>query len=225
MAASLMASVVFLRIQEFARRPASEQARMRAQLEAVIAVVTAQIEPASRVVLEASDGVAIVLLRNPVGALRLARSALTAGAAGLPLSAGLNHGTLQLSGRKGAEAMTGDGIAVAASVAEFAQPSRLLASRSFRDALADAAPGLEVSLARAGTFSAPGLRTHELFRPDDKAVARRKWRYTAAGLAIIVAFVGAGIAARTSIEGREPFVNTVMDKYPYVRALVQKVHF
>ena len=221
----MVASVVFLRIQEFARRPASEQARLRAQLEAVVAVIGADVAPVSRIVLEAADGTAIVLLRDPVGALRLAQRALTAAAAGLPLSAGLNHGTLQLSGRKGAEAMTGDGIAVAASVAEFAAPARLLASRSFRDALADAAPGLEVSLARAGTFSDPGLRTHELFGPDDKAVARRKWRYTAAGLAIIVAFVGAGIAARTSIEGREPFVNTVMDKYPYVRTLVQKVHY
>ena len=35
------ASVAFLRIQDFARRPASEQARLRAQLEAVVAVTAA----------------------------------------------------------------------------------------------------------------------------------------------------------------------------------------
>ena len=150
MPASLVASVVFLRIQDFARRPASEQARLRAQLEAVIAVTAADLDPAARIMLEASDGAALVLLGDPVGALRLAQRALTASAAGLPLSAGLNHGSLQLSGRKGAEAMTGDGIAVAASIADFAPASQLFASRSFRDALAEAAPGREVSLARAG---------------------------------------------------------------------------
>ena len=99
MPASLVASVVFLRIQDFARRPASEQARLRAQLEAVIAVTAADLDPGRRIVLEASDGVAIVLLADPVGALRLAQRALTASAAGLPLSAGLNHGALPSSGR------------------------------------------------------------------------------------------------------------------------------
>src|SRR5258705_6901954 len=97
MPASVVASVVFLRIQDFARRPASEQARLRAQLEAVIAVTAAELDPAARIVLEASDGAALVLLGDPVGALRIAQRALTASAAGLPLSAGLNHGALQLS--------------------------------------------------------------------------------------------------------------------------------
>jgi len=60
--ASLVGSVVFLKIAEFARRTASEQARLRAQLEAVIAVVTAEIDPESRIVLEAADGAAIVLI-------------------------------------------------------------------------------------------------------------------------------------------------------------------
>jgi len=38
--ASVFASVVFLKVQEFARRPVTEQARMRAQLDAVVAVTT-----------------------------------------------------------------------------------------------------------------------------------------------------------------------------------------
>ena len=224
MTASLVASVVFLKVQEFARRPASEQARLRAQLEAVLAVITAELDPASRIVLDASDGAAIVVLRDPAGALRLASRALTAVAGGLPLSAGVNHGTLQLAGRKGGEGMTGDGIAVAASVAEFAPPSRLLASRSFRDALADAAPGSEVSLAAAGTFTDPGLRTHELFSPDRQAAVRRGRRYAAAALAVVIALVGAGVAARVSVEGQRPFVDAVLAKVPYFRDLVYKLN-
>ena len=223
MGASIVASVVFLRIQDFARRSASEQARLRAQLEAVVAVTIAELDPTGRIVLEASDGTAIALLRDPIGALRLAQRALTASAAGLPLSAGLNHGALQLSGRKGAEAMTGDGIAVAASIAEFAAESRLLASRAFRDALADAAPGREVSLVAAGGFKDAGLRAHEVFGLDGKAVARRQLRYTLATAVLVIACVGGGIAARISAESDKPFATAVMDKYPYMRALVRRV--
>jgi len=224
MPVSIVASVAFLRIQDFARRSASEQARLRAQLDAVVAVTTAEIPPADRVVLEASDGVAIVLLGRPASALRLAKRSLSAAAAGLPLSAGLNHGALQLSGKKGAEAMTGDGIAVSASIAEFAAPTRLLASRAFRDALADAVPGREVSLVPAGTFKDAGLRTHEVFAPEEKAVARRQARYTAVAFILFVALIGGGIAARGSIDGQKPF-SAVMAKYPYFKALVQRVSF
>src|SRR5919108_149279 len=174
---SFYASVAFLKIQEFARRPATEQARLRAQLHAVVAVTAADIPPAGRVMLDAADGAVIVVLDDPRAALRLAERALTAVAVGLPLSAGLNHGALQLSGRKGGEGMTGDGIAVAAAVAAFAGSSRVLASRAFRDALAEAAPGREAALGRAGTFTDPGLRAHEVFAPSKSSLARRSRRY------------------------------------------------
>src|SRR5258708_17668462 len=108
MQGSVFASVVFLKVQERARRPVSEQTRLRAQLEAVVAVTTSDIDPAGCVVLDASDGVAIVVLRDPQGALRLAGRALTATAAGLPLSAGLNHGAGQpAGGRTGGQAGAG----------------------------------------------------------------------------------------------------------------------
>jgi hypothetical protein len=222
---SVQASVVFLKIGDFARRSASEQARTRAQLEAVIAVVSAEISPESRLVLDAGDGAAVVLIYDPAAALRLGRRALTAGAAGLPLSAGLNHGAVQLAGRKGAEGMTGDGIAVAASIAEFAQSSRLLASRAFRDALADAAPGDEAALVSAGHFTDPGLRAHDVFSPDDRALARRRRRYAAAAFALLVAFVGAGAAWRVTNEGRAPLIDSIVEKVPYVGALVQRVSY
>jgi len=224
MNSSLVAAVVFLKIQDFARRPASEQARLRAQLEAVVAVVTAEVPPASRIVLEASDGAAIVFIDQPVAALRIAQKALTAAAAGLPLSAGLNHGALQLSGNKGAEGTRGDGIAVAASIADAAPASRLIASRAFRDALADAAPGAEAELVPAGTFTDPGLRSHEVFTPDAKALAWRSRRYAAATLAIMVALVGAGIGWRMTVDADRSFIAPAM-AHPYVRALVQRVSY
>src|SRR5258706_10078901 len=71
-AAATLASVVFLKIQEFARRPVQEQARLRAQLEAVVAVTAAELALASRIVLDAADGAAIVVLCDPRGAPPLA---------------------------------------------------------------------------------------------------------------------------------------------------------
>ena len=223
MNASIVASVVFLKIQEFGRRPASEQARLRAQLEAVVAVVTAEVPPASRIVLDASDGAAIVFIADPEAALRLARRALTASAAGLPLSAGLNHGALQLSGKKGAEGSRGDGIAVAASIAESAPSSRLLASRSFRDALADAAPGAEAALVSAGTFTDAGLRAHEVFTPDPRALARRRRRYGMVGATLAIALLAAGIGWRITTDGQASFIAPAM-AHPYVRAFVHRVN-
>src|SRR5438128_7232531 len=107
-AAAILASVVFLKIQEFARRPVQEQARLRAQLEAVVAVTAAELAPAARIVLDASDGIAVVVLDAPRAALRLAESALAASAAGLPLAAGINHGAVKLAGAKKHDGMIGD---------------------------------------------------------------------------------------------------------------------
>ena len=224
MTTSILASVVFLKIHDFARRPASEQARLRAQLEAVVAVTTAELAPASRIVLDAADGVAIVVLDDPQGALRLAERALTAGVAGLPLSAGVNHGAVRLLGSGGSEAMVGDGIAVAASIADSAAASRLIASRAFRDALADAAPGAEAELVPAGTFTDLGLRTHEVFAPDPRALARRRRRYAAVTALLVLALVGGGIGWRIGTDGQASFISPAM-AHPYVRALVQRVSY
>jgi class 3 adenylate cyclase len=229
-----LASVAFLKMHEFARRPVTEQARLRAQLEAVVAVTSAELEPASRVLLDAADGVAVVVLGDPLGALRLAERALTAAAAGLPLSVGINHGAVQLAGAgKGDEGLAGDGIAVAANVAEFAAPSALLISRSFRDALADASPGLEAQMLTAGTFTDAGLRTHELFAPDHRVERRRKRRFIAASFLAAIVLVGAGVGARIAAEGQDKFLNGMAAKYrdtaaqgrSYVQDLVRKAKF
>jgi hypothetical protein len=230
---SFVASVVFLRIQDLATRPASEQARLRAQLEAVVAVTTAELRPASRIVLDATDGVAIVVLCNPQGALRLAERALTATAAGLPLCAGINHGAVRLLTDGSGHAMVGDGIAVAASVAQFAPSSELRVSREFRDALADAAPGLEASLVPKGASNDASLRSHELFTPDRTELPRRKRTYAALSVVAVLALLATSVAWRISEHGQEAFVDGLAAKYRatsvqgerYVRGLVQKAKF
>jgi hypothetical protein len=231
--ASFFASVVFLKIHDFANRPASEQARLRAQLEAVAAVTTADLAPASRIVLDASDGVAIIVLCDPRGALRLAERALNAAVAGLPLSAGLNHGAVRLFGNGTGEAMVGDGIAVAASVAQFSPPAELRTTRAFREALADAAPGFEAALLPKGASTDSTLRSHELYARDRTALRRRSRRFTALSVAAVFSLVAAGVGVRISQHGQDAFMDGIAAKYRdttaqgerYVRGLAQKVKF
>lgn len=234
MTISVYASVVFLKMQDFARRPVTEQTRLRAQLEAVVAVTATELDSRDCIVLDASDGAAVVVLGDPHGALRLAERSLSAGAAGLALSVGINHGAVQLAGDgHGGEGMVGDGIAVAANAAAFASPQQILMSRAFREALAEDTPGSEGALVPMGTFTDAGLRTHELFRREPRAARSRSRRYVALSVAAFLAVIGAGVAVRVSAVGQEAFVEDMLARYHqttaqgqrYFRGLVQKVRF
>jgi hypothetical protein len=230
-AAATLASVVFLKIQEFARRPAQEQARLRAQLDAVIAVTTGDLAPASWIALEAADGVALAVLADPEGALRLGQRALSAASAGLPLCVGINHGAVQATA--GAEGMSGDGIAVAASVAEFTSSTRVLISKSFRDALSDASPGLDPGLSPAGMFTDAGLRSHELFYPDKQVAGRRRRRLVALGATVALLLAGGGVAARVATGGHQKVLDSTLAKVglsakereTWLRGVREKVRF
>jgi hypothetical protein len=121
--------------------------------------------------------------------------------------------------------MTGDGIAVAAALAEFAAPGRLLASRSFREALADAQPGREAELVSAGSFKDAGLRNHEVFSADERAPARRQRRYALVTAVLVLGILGGGIGTRVSHEGHKRLVNAIFAKVPYAKALAQRVTY
>jgi len=202
---SVFASVAFLKIHDFSHRPVIEQTRLRAQLEAVVAVVLPALKENARIVLDAADGIALVVLDDPRAALALAERTLAAGAVGLPLCIGINHGAVKQSGKGKSEGLLGDGIAVAAAIAELAGPQKLLLTKEFRQALEDAAPGAEAALATAGTHTDASLRAHELYRPDPRGAARRGARYLAASVAAVIALAGAGVAFRVSIEGLDRY--------------------
>ena len=216
MAASLFASVVFLKIQDFARRSATEQARLRAQLQAVVAVTAAEIPPAGRVMLDAADGAAIVVLDDPRAALRLAERALTAVAAGLPLSAGLNHGALQLAGAQGRRGNDrrrhrgrggGGRVRAGGARARFARlPQR--ARRSGARARGRRSRRPAPSTIRACARTSCSSRTRKRRRAAACAIPSRRrwsrWRWSAAGISL-----------RNANGSQQPFVDAMLAKYPY----------
>lgn len=197
---SVFASVAFLKIHDFARRPVVEQTRLRAQLEAVVAVTLGELKQESRAVLDAADGIALVVVDDPQGALHVAARSLAAGQAGLPLAIGITHGAVRHTGKGKNQGLMGDGIAVAVAIAEVAGPQKLLLTREFQEALADARPGAEGQIVAAGRHTDSSLRAHELFKYEARASGRRGQRYLVATALAVVALIGAGVGYRASVE-------------------------
>ena len=68
------ASVVYFNIHAFASFAVAEQAELRGQLDAAVAAAVAEIDEEARIVLEAADGAAIIVLGAPLAALQAARA-------------------------------------------------------------------------------------------------------------------------------------------------------
>jgi len=136
------ASAVFLTLADFAQRPVVEQAELKERVEALATAALAPLDPGHRVVLDTADGLAVVVLGSAEIALDLAERVLRK-AHGLPLRVGINHGPVRLAGSRNDPQLVGDGLVVGAAVANFAQPGRLLVSRSFRDALSAVDPEMQ----------------------------------------------------------------------------------
>ena len=85
--------------------------------------------------------------------------------------------------------------------------------------------GVDALVSVVETSDPAHARAHELFKPDEKAPARRSLRYTVAAAVLAVAMVGAGISLRNANGSQQPFVDAMLAKYPYWRELVQKVSY
>ncbi|HKB81644.1 MAG TPA: hypothetical protein VKD04_00405 [Burkholderiales bacterium] len=195
-----LASFVFIRITEFARRPVPEQARLRAQLESALAVALIRIPERIRIVLDAPDGMALAVLDNPAAALDIAQRCMSASAAGVSMAVAINHGAIRLApDASGHQGLIGDAVGTASAIAHFAGPSRLFVSRSFREALAQSAPARAVSIRPAGIFTDANVRTHELFSPDPASALRRRKILAAVGAIVLIGILATVVYFRDSI--------------------------
>lgn len=199
------ASVLYLRLGGFAAKPVGEQARLRAQLEAVVATGLSVLPDRDRIVVDSVDGIALVVLDNALGALRAAERCLDA-AAVLPLCIGAGHGAVApVAGNGTVQGILGDGLHSAGVAAGFAEPSQLLATRAFREAVAQQEPVRQADLVHAGMFADASVRTHELFVMDRLARQRRRRRLAIVAAAGIAALLVAGFVGRLAYRGEGPF--------------------
>jgi len=199
----VLASVVVLKIQEFTRKPVAEQVKLKARLESLVGQAIKPLPVAERVVLDTSDGIAVVVPGRPRTALALAvRSQSTAD---IPLSIGVNHGpVMPASDALRGPGLVGDALASGVTLANAAPPGRVVASRSFREALKTDSPPRAADLAAAGMFTDARLRSHELFTLDRRAARARRWRLFAFGTFALATIVGTGFGARFARLAYEP---------------------
>ncbi|MCL4802010.1 MAG: hypothetical protein KJ025_20635, partial [Burkholderiales bacterium] len=199
---ALPASVVFLRLADFGARPVAEQAKLKEGLEDALEAAIAPLDAAQRIVLDAPDGAAVVVLDGAETALALGER-LRAAAAELPLAVGINHGPVKLAalGAHG-PALVGDALTASAAVAEFARPGAILVSRSFREALAESAPERAEALRPSGVHTDAAVRSHEVFAPDGAAGASRRRRALVLGALGVLGLLAAGVAARGARRAR-----------------------
>lgn len=189
------ANVAFLRIPQFDTRAVAEQASLKEELEVRTQEALAALPAADRIVLDADDGLAVVLFGDPARALRVAQ-ALRSRDSTLPLQAGLNYGPLALTGHGTEARVFGDGLSAAAAAARFASPERLLVTQDFAKALRHRHPERAAELAEAGDFTDTRVRLHSFYTPDArKGIAHRR-RLLAYGVGGVAAILLLGVAGR-----------------------------
>lgn len=197
-----LSSVVLLRLRDYARRPVAEQARLSAQLDAVLAVLLPDMPARQRIVLEGGGAAAVAVLDNAPAALDFAERALRATQAGMELCIGIDHGPVELTTGEAGDALAGDGVATAAVIAAFAATGSLLMSRNFRTALVQTTPGARSALVPAGQVSDASLRTHQVYGLDREAPRRRRRRFIVAALGSSVLMLAAAMAVRLGLPDR-----------------------
>jgi hypothetical protein len=199
-----LASVVVLRVAEFTRKPVAEQVKLKERLDALVTFAIRPVPTASRIVLDAPEGVAVVLLDGPGAALELAKRSQFA-AEGLRLCIGVNHGPVMsaVDAHRG-PGLFGDGLAAGVSLSNASKPGRFVASRSFREALKASDPRHVRELGPAGTYTDVQLREHELFALDWRPAFARRLRLIVYGTLTIAAVIGAGFGLRLVRLAYEP---------------------
>ena len=191
------ASVAFLRIPDFAQHAVAEQAQLKERLEKAVAAALPVLRADEWIVLDTSEGLALVVLANPHGALRFA---WRAGAdPDLEPAIGLAHGPVRVA-HGHAPVLYGDAFLAAEGAARATAPGAISASWEFRHALARSPPGLARSLSRSGTAVDAQDRAFDLYRADQESSAKRRRNFVAwAGIAAVV-IVCAALAIRGTRE-------------------------
>ena len=181
----------------------TDQVKLKARLEALVGAAIKPLPLAERVVLDTADGLAVVVSGRPRAALALAARSQTA--ADIPLCIGVSHGPVKpVSDALRGTGLVGDALASSLTLANAAAPGRLVASRSFREALKIDTPARAADLRAAGMFTDANLRSHELFTYDRRAARKRRWRLFVFGTLSIAAILGTGFGLRFARLAYEP---------------------
>ena len=189
------AHVAAIRVPEFASRGVGEQAALKERLETLVRESLEGVTPADRVVLDADDGLAVVLFGDAAEALDWV-GALAPAAARRRIQVGLNYGPLALTAPGRAGSVFGDGVGAALTAAQFASSGQPLITEDFRRALQAVDPERAQELASAGNFTDARVRQHTFYWHDPQRGAVRRRRRMASRVGIVLVILLLGVVGR-----------------------------
>jgi hypothetical protein len=192
------ASVLSLRMRGVGEEP-SQQSDWREQLLATAKKALAGWDPGRRVVLESPDGLAFVGDVPPSVAVQAAGAAAREAADG-SLGIGLHHGPVHVVQEGASVRVMGEGVETASALAGFGGTHAVVASQSFRDALAAGSPREAQDFRPAGDMVDDELRKHPIFVFDAGAARERAMRRNVLAASGLVLLLGAGWATRIARE-------------------------
>ena len=203
------ANVAFLRIPQFSTRPVGEQAALKERLESRAKLAIESVPADERAVLDAEDGLVLVLFCDPARALDVVQ-VLHAASSDSPLQAGLSYGPLALTSRGSEGRVLGDGLSAAAAAARFASADKILVTGDFAKALQLKHPARAAALATAGDFTDTRVRLHSFYTPDAKLGSQYRRRMLAYGVGGVAGILLLGLAGREAAKRLFPPLPSVI---------------
>ena len=209
------ATVAYLRIPDFAQHGVAEEAQLKERLERLIATALPALNAQEWIVIDASEGLAVVILANPRGALKFAWRAL--GEAEITPAIGIAHGPVRVAQGQ-PPVLYGDALLAAEGTARATARGEVLVTRDYRDALTRSRPMMRRLLPRAGTAIDDQGRAFEIYRADHPVALKRQKSFFTMALLIAAGIVTAAIAIRASRAPPPPPVVVAPPPPPVVQA-------
>ena len=167
---TFICTVLFLDIIEYAKKPVSQQLRVKEQFNARLSEALQDIAANDRIILDTGDGAAINFLGDPEDALFVAMSlaqAFThppADALAVDVRIGINLGPVRLvRDINGQPNIIGDGINVAERVMSFGGSGQVLVSRSYFEVVTRISEDYAQLFAYQGSRTDKHVREHEIY--------------------------------------------------------------
>ena len=214
------ASVAYLRIPDFAQHGVAEEAQLKERLEHVIATALPVLNAQEWIVIDASEGLAVVILANPRGALKFAWRALAE--TDITPAIGIAHGPVRVAQGQ-PPVLYGDALLAAEGTARATARGEVLITRDYRDALTRSRPMMRRLLPRAGTAIDDQGRAFEIYRADHPVAMKRQKSFFTMALLIAAGIVTAAIAIRANRAPPPPPVVVAPPPPPVVQALPEPV--
>jgi class 3 adenylate cyclase len=226
---TFMCTVLFLDIVEYAKKPVSQQLRVKQHFNARLSEALRDIAANDRIILDTGDGAAINFLGDPEDALFVAMSLAQAfaqppedGGPAVVVRIGINLGPVRLvTDINGQPNIIGDGINVAERVMSFAGSGQVLVSRAYFEVVTRISEDYMQVFAYQGSRTDKHVREHEIYAVASSGTeainVAERWqraRPSRPPAVVLVDTAPAGVPAR-------PWLRRI--KLPYAAAAVSAV--